>query len=314
MPLRAIFDQLTFAPRVVQCGRLAPSAAIRVHGKPWRPQFPPAIHHATAGVNPSRQIRSYASFSHSISVNLDAASRSMAEPQILAGCRNVQLALTDKDWPKWDPDAKPHDPRCHSKLSHIIGALDSSPNIDFVFLALSDILELPLVHQSLPIKQERTPATIFSTIAVHVEPVDLGFWNLPDYPSIFIRDVDTMRMLQQARTYKGDAVAWQRVIANAGPVYHAYDYTASFHAIDLAIRSDIPSASMRTVDFGPYGSESCATSDLDSLSTCFADDLAHNIGHFKLGNPWFPNLYDHIKKESGGAVSSKLGYKPKDTA
>ncbi|KAL1639484.1 hypothetical protein SLS58_007916 [Diplodia intermedia] len=256
------------------------------------------------------QTRSYASLSDTVSMGLAEAYRSVTDPQILAGCRKVHLTLANADWPKWDPDAKPHRPSCHSKLSHILGALDSSQHIDCVFLALSDVLALPLVHHALPNKQERTPVTVFNTIAVHVEPIDLGLWHLPDYQSTFIRDPVTTRLLCEARTFQRNAVAWQRVIAKAGPAYQAYDYTASFHSADLCIESDTALAIMRSVDFGPYSSKPCTTSDLDGLSTRFADDLAHNTRYFELGNRWRPGLFDSTKRGNGGAVTSKLARKP----
>ncbi|KAF4301516.1 hypothetical protein GTA08_BOTSDO06870 [Botryosphaeria dothidea] len=112
-----------------------------------------------------------------------------------------------------------------------------------------------------------------------------------------------MKIVQEARKYNGNASAWHRVIARSGPTYQAFDFTASFHS-----RSRIDSTTQSTalVDFGPYGSERYRTEDLDILSICFADDMAHNAKCFKHGHKWHPYLYEELKRRNRGVVSSKL--------
>lgn len=199
------------------------------------------------------QLRAYASLSGTIALSLDEAARSVAGPQTLAGCRSVQLSFSD--WQRWDGATSRHDQRYHSKLSHVLGALNSSPYVDSVFLALSDILALPLESRVLPNRRDRTPVTILASLAIEVEPIDLGVWGLPHYPSVSIREPAVMKVVQEARKYNGNASAWHRVIARSGPTYQAFDFTASFHSRDFRSRIGSTTQSTALVDFGPYGSK-----------------------------------------------------------
>ncbi|KAH7055645.1 hypothetical protein B0J12DRAFT_697452 [Macrophomina phaseolina] len=251
------------------------------------------------------KLRSYAALSGTVPLSLDEASRSIAEPHILAGCRNVQLTMTG--WQKWQQGKPRHDPRCHSKLSHVLAALDSSPHVDGVFLHLSDVLALPLEIRKHPDHHERTPATIFGSIAIEIEPVDLGKWLLPHYPSVSIGDPVILRIMQEARKHNGNPSAWHQIVAKSGPTYQAFDFTAAFHSLDLRINSDDDTAIGTTlVDFGPYGLAKCRTENLDLLSVCFADDMSHNARYFERGNAWHPNLYDELRSRGRGVVYSRL--------
>lgn len=290
---------------VLQCSPTRPLSTLRLAPKP-----PTAARNAQAiplrwKSTPHMQLRSYAAISATVSLSVDEAARSIAEPQVLAGCRNVQLEFPD--WPKWDWNSKPYDTRCHSKLSHVLGALDSSPYVGGVFLSLADTLALPLPHLTPFDDNQRTPVTILGSIAIHVQPVDLGAWILPDYSSTEIGDPVLTRILQRARTYGRDADAWERVVADSGPSYQAFDYTASFHAVSLSLNHGETPEEMPVVDFGPYGPEKYRTGDLDRLSVDFADDFAKNTLYFERGSHWHPRLFEELRREGRGSVrSSKL--------